>query len=155
MVPRPVLQIPSADALAIIVHRSNPVDNLTLGDLRRIFMFETQTWGHGRKITVVLREKGQPERSEGIRLICGIPEDQYDRHILFQTFRGSITQGPREILSASAMLRFVFNVPGAIGYVSAEEADDSTKVIRIDGMVPGDAKYPLRRGARPPGRDGE
>ena len=142
----------TAGALAIIVHRSNPVDNLTRPELRRIFMIETQTWSNGRKITVMLREKGQPERSEAIRLISGLSEEQYDRHILLQTFRGAINQGPREILSAAAMLRFVFNVPGAIGFVSAAEADDSTKVLRIDGMLPGDAQYPLSVRARPAAR---
>jgi ABC-type phosphate transport system substrate-binding protein len=145
-------QSTSADALTIIVHRSNPADNLTLKELRRIFMLDTQTWGNGRRITVMLREKGQPERSEAIRMICGISEGQYDRHILLQTFRGAIDRGPREILSAAAMRRFVFNVPGAIGYVPAAEADDTVKVLRIDGLLPDAAAYPLRRGTRAPAR---
>jgi ABC-type phosphate transport system substrate-binding protein len=140
------------DAVAIVVNRANPVDELTLSELRRIFMFDTQTWEHGRKITVVLREKGQPERAEAIRLFCGISEEQYDRHVLFQTFRGTIGQGPREILSASAMLRFVFNAPGAIGYVNADELDGSTKVLRIDGMAPAHPRYPLSRKPRRGGR---
>lgn len=141
-----------SDALAIIVHRSNPVNNLTVRELRRIFMFETQTWGNGRRITVVLREKGQPERADAIRLICATSEGHYDRHILYQTFRGAISRGPREILSAGAMRRFVFNVPGAIGYVPADEADDTIKVLRINGLLPDAAAYPLRRGTRSPAR---
>jgi ABC-type phosphate transport system substrate-binding protein len=138
-------QVASQDALAIIVHRSNPVDELTSGELRRIFMFETQTWPNRRRITVVLRQKGQPERIEAIRLICGLTELEYDRHVLFQVFRGKIARGPRSILSAGAMLRFVFNAPGAIGYVPEAQLDGSTKVLRIDGVLPGDAGYPLQR----------
>src|SRR3954469_23701389 len=107
----------STAPIAIIVHPSNPVETLTLGELRHIFMLDTQTWPHGRKITVVLRDKGQPERAEAIRMICRISEAEYERHVLFQTFRGTVIGGPRSILSASAMLRFVFNAPGAIGYV--------------------------------------
>jgi len=49
-------QAGGADALAIVVHRGNPVESLTLSELRRIFMLETQNWPHGRRITVVLRE---------------------------------------------------------------------------------------------------
>ena len=60
-------QVVATDGLAIVVHRANPIDTLTLRELRRIFMLDTQTWPHGRKITVVLREKGQPERAEAIR----------------------------------------------------------------------------------------
>lgn len=138
------LQQGEAEALAIIVHRSNPVDNLTLRELRRIFLLDTQTWPNGRKITVVLREAGQIERREAIRLICGMSESDYNRHVLFQTFRGQVGWGPRSIRSAAAMLRFVFNAPGAIGYVHAGELDDTTKVLRIDGMLPSDPQYALR-----------
>jgi ABC-type phosphate transport system substrate-binding protein len=141
-------QVPAAEGLAIVVHRANPIDALTRQELRRIFMLDTQTWPHGRKITVVLREKGQPERAEAIRLICGLSEPEFERHVLYQTFRGSVDRAPRSIQSASAMLRFIFNTPGAIGYVHADEVDDTVKVLPIDGLLPGDAKYPLRRSAR-------
>ena len=102
-------QVPGADVLAIVVHRANPVDALTLGELRRIFMLETQTWPNGRRITVVLREKGQPERVEAIRIICGLSEPDFERHVLFQTFRGNVNRAPRSIQSPSGMLRFIFN----------------------------------------------
>jgi len=141
-------QAGGSDALAIVVHRANPVESLTVPELRRIFMLETQNWPHGRRITVVLREKGQPERDEAIRMICGISEAEYERNLLLQTFRGSVTRPPRSIQSASGMLRFIFNTPGAIGYVRAGEVDNSVKVVAIDGRLPGDADYPLQRRTR-------
>src|SRR3954462_10426648 len=107
--------VPLAPVFAIVGNRSNPVDGLTSRELRRIFMLDTQTWPHGRKITVVLREKGQPERADALRLICGLSEADYDKHILFRTFQGSVNIGPRSIQSAAAMLRFVYSAPGAIG----------------------------------------
>ena len=148
--PRRVLaqQTATADALAIIVHRSNPVDELSSAQLTRIYMFDIQNWPHGRKITVMVREKGQPDRAEAINLICGIAEAEYERHVLLQTFRGSLGPGPRSIQSVSAMLRFVFNVPGAIGYIPADQIDGSVKVLRIDGRLPAEPSYPLRRSGR-------
>jgi ABC-type phosphate transport system substrate-binding protein len=140
---------PTRPPLAIVVHRSNPVESLTSSELRRIFMLDTQTWPHGRKITVVLRDKGQPERAEAIRLICGISEREYERQILFRTFQGSVNIGPRAIQSAAAMLRFVYNAPGAIGYVNADEVDATVKLVRVNGLLPDDARYPLRRRPRP------
>lgn len=142
----------SHDELAIVVHRSNPLDDLSRAELRRMFLLETQTWPRGRrKITLVLREKGQPDRAAALELICDLGEAEYDRHVLLQTFRGNVGWGPRSILSASAMLRFVFNVPGAIGHVWADETDDSVKVLRIDGRLPGEPGYPLVRApGRPP-----
>jgi len=142
----------TAEAIAIIVHRSNPVDELSSALLKRIYMFDTQNWPHGRKITVMVREKGQPDRAEAIRLICGISEVEYERHVLLQTFRGSLGPGPRSIQSVSAMIRFVFNAPGAIGYIPSDQIDGSVKVLRIDGLLPTEPSYPLRRGDRV-GRD--
>jgi hypothetical protein len=144
----PSAQPPAPSTIAIIVHQSNPVDNLTFSELRRIVMLDTQTWPHGRKITVVLREKGQPERAEAIRIICGLSEGDYDKHILFRTFQGSVNIGPRAIQSAAAMVRFVFSAPGAIGFVAPDQVDPTVKVLRIDGFLPGDPRYPLRRGGR-------
>jgi ABC-type phosphate transport system substrate-binding protein len=143
-------QVPPGPALAIIVHRSNPVDNLTFGQLRRIFMLDTQTWPQGRKITVVLREHGQPERADAVRMVCGLSESEYEKHVLLRTFQGSVNIGPRSIQSASGMLNFVYSAPGAIGYVNAGEVNASVKVLRIDGTLPDDPGYPLRR--RSPGR---
>jgi ABC-type phosphate transport system substrate-binding protein len=137
---------PPAPALAIVVNRSNPVDNLSFSDLRRIFMLDTQSWPHGRKITVVLRDKGQPERAEAIRIICALSERDYEKHILFRTFQGRVNIGPRAIQSAPTMLRFVYNAPGAIGYVNADEVDASVKLLRIDGALPDEPSYPVRRG---------
>jgi len=135
---------PAPPPLAVVVHRSNPVDSLTFSELRQIFMLDTQTWPHGRKITVVLRDKGQPERTDAIKIICGLSERDYERHILFRTFQGSVNIGPRAIQSAPAMLRFVYNAPGAFGYVNAAEVDGSVKLLRIDGLLPEEAGYPLR-----------
>ena len=144
----PAQEPPSPPALAIIVHRSNPVDNLTFSELRQIFMLDTQTWPHGRKITVVLRDKGQTERVEAIRIICGLSEADYDKHILFRTFQGRVNIGPRSIQSAAAIMRFIFSAPGAVGYVNADQLDPSVKLLRIDSMLPGDPSYPLSRSKR-------
>jgi len=148
----PTAQERHSDDLAIIVHRSNPVDDLSRAELRRMFLLETQTWPKGRKITVVLREKGQADRAEALELICDLTNAEYERHVLLQTFRGNVGWGPRSILTASAMLRFVFNVPGAIGSVWADEADDTVKVLRVEGRLPGEPDYPLRRHPASPGQ---
>src|SRR5262245_3124002 len=144
----PIWQVAPSAAFAIIVHRSNPVDNLSFSELRQIFMLDTQTWPHGRKITVVLRDKGQTERAEAIRIICGLSEADYEKHILFRTFQGRVSIGPRSIQSAAAMLRFIFSAPGAVGYVNADQLDPSVKLLRIDSMLPGDPSYPLSRSKR-------
>jgi hypothetical protein len=46
------------------------------------------------------------------------------------------------------VLKFVFNVPGAIGYVRASDVDSTVKVLRVDGRLPGDKDYRFRLTAR-------
>jgi ABC-type phosphate transport system substrate-binding protein len=140
---------PGGEVIAIIVHRSNPVENLPLAELRQIFMLERQTWPQGRKITLVLREAGQRERVEVLALIVGMSEPEFERHVLFQTFRGNVGWGPRSIRSSAAMQRFVYNAPGAIGHVYASELDGTVKALLVDGLSHDDPRYRLRQRPQP------
>lgn len=141
-----------APGLAIIIHRSNPVENLTLADLRKILLLERQSWPHGRKITIVMRDSGQPERDSLLKEVCGMSDGDYLRHVLQATFRGTTISAPRVISTSEGMRRFIFNAPGAVGYLRADEVDDTVKVVRIDGRLPGDSDYALAAARRPPPR---
>jgi ABC-type phosphate transport system substrate-binding protein len=131
-------------ALAIVVHRSNPVEELSLAELRSLFLGERQRWPNGRRITLVLQEPGQPEREAALQLIYHMSEEELSHHFLRAVYRGQALSAPKRLSSAERVVRFVFNVPGAIGCVPAEEADDSVKVLRVEGRPPGEPDYPLR-----------
>jgi hypothetical protein len=51
---------------------------------------------------------------------------------------------PKTLNTPVGVCKFVFNVPGAIGYVRASDVDDSVRVVRIDGHLPEDREYDLR-----------
>jgi hypothetical protein len=40
--------------------------------------------------------------------------------------------------------KFIFNVPGAIGYLRRSDVDATVKIVRIDGLEPEDKGYKLR-----------
>jgi ABC-type phosphate transport system substrate-binding protein len=129
--------------LAVIVNRSNPLATIAKAELRTLFLGERTTWPHGRRVTLVLREPGQPERAAALRLIYGMSEDEVTRHFIHQTFSGSTAAGPRAMATPEGVKRFVFNVPGAIGVIRLADVDDTVKVLRINGAAPGDAQYAL------------
>ena len=54
-------------ALAIIVNQSNPVENFSFDELRKIFLGERSHWPNGRRITLVMRDPSQPERKVVLR----------------------------------------------------------------------------------------
>jgi ABC-type phosphate transport system substrate-binding protein len=131
--------------LAIIVHRSNSVENLSLAELREYFLAERSSWSTRQKIRVAMREPGSSEREVVLRLICGMIRDQdFTTYFLRAKFSEQVIEEPRSLNSTPDMIRFVANVSGAIGYVRADEVDPSVRVIRVDNLAPGDPGYKLK-----------
>ena len=132
------------EPLVIVVNRSNPVDDLSSAELRRIFLGNRSHWATGRRITLVMREPGEPERATILREVCGLTEDQLKNHFLHGLYTGEILVSPKILSSAVGVRKFIFNVPGAIGYLRLEDVDASVKVVRIDELLPEDKGYKLR-----------
>jgi phosphate transport system substrate-binding protein len=136
--------LPGGEALAIIVNKSNPINNVSLTDLRKIFKAEQTRWSSGQRVTVVMRQPGQDERATALSLIYRMSERDFNRYFLRGTFTGETQSVPKTLASAAGVGKFIFNVPGAIGYVRSSEVDDSVKVVRVDGHAPQDEGYPLK-----------
>src|SRR6266699_6561228 len=66
----PESQIASEQNLAVVVNLSNPVQNLSMPELRRIFLGERSHWPNGSRITLVMMEPGQADRAVVLRDIC-------------------------------------------------------------------------------------
>jgi len=134
----------ATEPLVIVVNRSNPVDELSSAELRRIFLGNRSHWANGRRITLVMREPGEPERSTILREVCGMTEEQLKNHYLHGLFTGEILVSPKILSSPMGVRKFIFNVPGAIGYVRIGDVDPTVKVLRIDELLPEDKGYKLR-----------
>ena len=138
-------QTPGAtEPLVIVVNRSNLVDDLTSAELRRIFLGNRSYWPNGRRITLVMREPGEPERNTILREVCGLTEDQLKNHFLHGLYTGEILVSPKILSSPMGVRKFIFNVPGAIGYLRIGDVDATVKVVRIDELLPEDKGYKLR-----------
>jgi ABC-type phosphate transport system substrate-binding protein len=131
------------EPLVIVVNRSNPVENVSFTELRGIFLGNRSHWTNGRRITLVMREPGEPERKNIIRDVCGMNEDQLKNHFLHGLFTGEILVSPKILATPTGVRRFIFNVPGAIGYLRMSDVDSSVKILRIDELLPDDKGYKL------------
>lgn len=136
--------LPADDSIAIVVNQENTVDNLTMKDLRTVFLGERSHWANGRRITLVMMEPGQPERKAILRDIYRMSETDFNRHFLQGLFTGEVFVSPKTLATSIGVRKFIFNVPGAIGYVRSGDVDSTVKVIRIDGRLPDDKDYELR-----------
>ena len=134
----------ATEPLAIVVNRSNPVDDLSSLELRHVFLGSRSYWSNGRRITLVMREPGDQERIAVLRDICSMNEEQFKNHFLHGLYTGEILVSPKILSSPLGVRKFIFNVPGAIGYLRLGDVDDSVKVVRIDELLPNDKRYRLR-----------
>jgi ABC-type phosphate transport system substrate-binding protein len=134
--------------LAIIVNQSNPVENFSYEELRKIFLGERSHWPNGRRITLVMLDASRPERKVVLRDIYGMSEKDFNNHFIQGVFTGAVFISPKTLTSSADVRNFVFNVPGAIGYVRASDVDSSVKVLRVDGRLPDDKEYRLRMAGR-------
>jgi ABC-type phosphate transport system substrate-binding protein len=134
----------ATEPLVIVVNRSNPIDGLSSAELRRIFLGNRSHWTNGRRITLVMREPGEPERLTILREVCGLTEDQLKNHFLHGLYTGEILVSPKILASPTGVRKFIFNVPGAIGYLRIGDVDPTVKVLRIDELLPEDKGYKLR-----------
>jgi ABC-type phosphate transport system substrate-binding protein len=136
-------QSAQSEPLVIVVNRSNPVENLAFTELRTIFLGGRSHWANGRRITLVMRDPEEPERKTIVRDVCGMNEEQLKIHFLRGLFTGEILVSPKILATPTGVRKFIFNVPGAIGYLRMGDVDASVKVVRIDNLLPGDRGYKL------------
>ena len=132
------------DTIAIIVNQSNTIDDLSMKELRTVFLGERSHWPNGRRITLVMMDPGLSERKAVLRDVCHMNETEFSRHFLQGLFTGEVFVSPKTLSTSVGVRKFVFNVPGAIGYLRASDVDGTVKVIKVNGHRPEEADYPLR-----------
>lgn len=134
----------AGESLAIIVNKANPQEELSLEELRKCFRLERERWKNDKKITVVMLPVGTPERELVLREIYHFTEGEFGQFFIQKSFAGRGGSAPKELANSVNVRKFVFNVPGAIGFIRAGEVDDTVKVLRVGGRVPGDKDYALK-----------
>jgi hypothetical protein len=120
-----------------------------MAELRRVFLGERSHWPNDRRITIVMRPPGEPERKTMLKDVYQMDEGALKNRFLRGLFIGEILVSPKILSSAVGVKKFVFNVPGAIGYLRLSDVDGTVKVIRVDELLPEDKKYKLHVEVRP------
>ena len=137
----------AGDPIVVIVNGSNPVDNLTMGELRKLFLSDRSHWDTGREVAPVMLAAGAPERTLFLKVVCGMNDADFDKYFLQATFAGKSATQPKVVSSAQDVRRIVGNSPGAIGFVRSSDfhsdSDSVIKMVRIDGVAATDAAYRL------------
>ncbi len=115
----------AVDVLAVIVHPSNPVDNLTREELRAIYLGEITNWsevgGNDEPILPVIREVTSGTRGAFDEIVLDDEEP---------------TSTADTQITASEVEARVANTENAIGYIGFGHIEEEIKVLTIDGIEP-------------------
>ncbi|MBC7364002.1 MAG: phosphate ABC transporter substrate-binding protein [Candidatus Aminicenantes bacterium] len=113
------------DGLAIIVHPSNPVEDLTIDQVKGIFSGDIVNWktinGRDKAITVVVREEGSGTRGAFQEMVMG--KTRISKKAIVQDSNGTV----REIVSRD---------PNSIGFISLGLVNEKVKAISLNGVRP-------------------
>lgn len=118
-------------AVAIIVHKDNPMSSIDGSLLRRIYTGEQTTWKNGRNIYVINRDPSGPVRRIFYKRVLKVePSKVFYLQGMSMVFR------PQQQEPGSTVRGYVSRIPDAIGYLDLSEVDASVKVLAINGVFP-------------------
>ena len=129
------------NALAVIVNKSNPLNDLTLSELRRILLGERTIWRGSQKIVLLLPTIGTPERQTALRLFS-MDESSYKTHWT-EISAGGANAAPVAAPASAMAVNLVADTVDALAVVPLADVKGSVKILRIDGSLPGDSGYPI------------
>lgn len=132
--------------LAVIVNKSNPVEALSMAQLRRLIMGDVRTWQDRKPVVLVARDPSTKTFQCMITSIAKMSVADYKRYVINAEFRGEDPMVIQSTDSNATAAKLVLQSPAAIAVIDANSISspgDSVKVVRIDGKSPGQPGYPL------------
>jgi phosphate transport system substrate-binding protein len=133
-----------SDGIAVIIHPTNTIDDLTMDEIRQIFNGTITDWsavgGAAGAITVINRDSASGTRSF------------FNEHVMDED---DFVAGAVELNSNGAVHDAVADAPLSIGYVGLGYLDTAVKALDVDGgfgpVTPSvesvaDLSYPIARG---------
>ena len=115
------------DGIAIIVHPGNPVSDLSIEQIAKLYTGEITNWkdvgGKDAQVVLIGREAASGTR-DGFESITGTKDK---------------CQYRQELTSTGDVITAVSQNPDAIGYASLASIKDSVKALNVDGVTPSEA----------------
>ena len=132
------------NGLAIVVHKDTEVDDLSMHELRNIFLANQQFWPNRSRIILLVRAPQSDERDFVLDSIYQMDEARFRQYWIAKMFRAEVPRGPKIVFSTDMTLDLVVAIPGSISFMRADDVTNEIKLIRIDGKLPSDEGYPLK-----------
>lgn len=121
------------DGIAIVVNKKNPIQNLTIGQIAKIYRGEIKNWkqvgGENKPVVVVTRDTASGTRG-AFEDIMGLKRKINGKKVSAISQRAQVGNGNGVVKT------IVVNNPFAIGYISLGSVDNSLKAVKVNGVLP-------------------
>jgi hypothetical protein len=94
-------------------------------------------------VVLLIRAPAARERDVVLKIIYQMSEAQFKQYWIAKIFRAEAASAPKIVYSNDKATELVNALPGAIAFVDARDVRPGTKVVRVDGHLPGESGYPL------------
>jgi ABC-type phosphate transport system substrate-binding protein len=115
------------DPMVMVVNKANATADVGKPEAKKLLLGTTGSWTDGKKVVVVLRPQGTPDRAELLKDICGMSEAEFTRYEMQAMFTGRVPVKTQEEPSSAAIKAFVKANPGALGFIHESEVDKDVK----------------------------
>jgi phosphate transport system substrate-binding protein len=134
----PVETVIALDGIAVIVHKDNQVNEISIADLKKIYTGKMTNWkdlGGKGNIVAISRD------------VASGTYEVFNEKVLSGA---KLTEGALMLASNLEIVRAVEQTPNAIGYVGIGYISDKVKVLKVNGITPSEESvkngiYPLAR----------
>lgn len=135
------------EPLAIVVAKSSSVQELSMYELKRLYMGDSMNTPNGKKLLPLNRGTKTGERVGFDQTVLGMSPEEAARYWIDRRIRGR-SGAPKAVDPANVVQKVVSRLPGAISYVRRSEVSDDVRIIRVDGKLPGDSGYGITASGR-------
>jgi len=129
--------------LAVFVAKDSALQNLTMNELRRIFMNADDSAFSGQRSVPFNHPAHSTDRIGFDQTVLRMNPDEVSRFWIDRKIRG-LPGPPRAVDSLSQLLRLVARSSGGIGYARPAQVSRDVRVIRVDGKLPSEGGYPVQ-----------
>ena len=134
-----------AGDVAVVANRDVPQANLSLYEVRRIFLGETRYWKNDLPVVLIVPPAGSHEREVLLRNVYRMNEAQYRQYWVGRILRGEAVSAPKTAESVSVARELIATLPGCVTVMNANDVNSKNiKVLKVDGKSSSDKEYPLR-----------
>jgi ABC-type phosphate transport system substrate-binding protein len=132
--------------LAVIVNKANPVESLSMAQLRKLILGDVRAWQNSKNVALVARDPSTKDFQCVLSTIVRLSVAEYHRYIISAEFRGDDPMVIQTVDSDTAAGKSVSGSAGGLAVVDANSLPAmgaSIKVVRVEGKALGQPGYPL------------